>query len=158
GEAIDEGIEDSSIILSFVTDSYSSRPWCRREILTAKQKNIPILVIDALSTGEPRNFPYLGNVPTVHWSGKDPKVETQRIVSRARREALRFRHNLALLKTQRKGGEMILASPPEAVMLAWQRAEPDRVVTYLYPDPPLTAPEMEVLKNLQPKADFVTPF
>ena len=26
----------------------------------------------------------LGNVPTVHWSGKDPKVETQRIVSRAR--------------------------------------------------------------------------
>ena len=158
GEAIQEGIEGSSIILSFVTDSYSSRPWCRREILAAKQRDIPILVVDALSTGEPRNFPYLGNVPTVHWSGKDPTVETQRIVSRALREALRFRHNQALLKAQRKGGETILASPPEAVMLAWRRAEPGRVVTYLYPDPPLTDPELQVLRSLQPGADFVTPF
>jgi hypothetical protein len=158
GGAIESGIASSSIILSFVTDSYSSRPWCKREVLEAKKKGVPIVVVDALSSGETRNFPYLGNVPTVHWTGKDPKGETQQIVSRAVREALRFKYNLALLKNRAEAGEIVLASPPEAVMLAWKPAGPSQTEVYFYPDPPLTAPELAVLKNLRPGADFITPF
>lgn len=158
GGAIASGLQSSSIILSFVTDSYSSRPWCKREVLDAKQLGVPILVVDALSSGEPRNFPYLGNVPTVHWTGKNPKLETQQIVSRAVREALRFKHNLALLKRWAGPGEIILASPPEAVMLAWKPADASGTETYLYPDPPLTKPELTVLTNLRPGAGFLTPF
>jgi hypothetical protein len=159
GEVIEGGIARSSIILSFVTDTYSSRPWCKREILAAKNQGVPILVIEALSNGEARNFPYLGNVPTVHWANQDPKVETQRIVSRALRETLRFQHNHALLEQRAAQGDIVLATPPEAVLFAWKRGNTstDKEI-YLYPDPPLTEPELTVLTNLRPGADFVTPF
>src|SRR5262249_3302736 len=55
--------------------------------------------------------------------------------------------------------ESVLASPPEALTLAWKRAEcPSTKKVYLYPDPPLTEPELKVLTNLQPEAEFLTPF
>lgn len=157
-DEIAKGIQDCSIVLSFLTDNYSSRPWCQREILEAKQLGIPILVIDALQSGEPRNFPYLGNVPTIHWSGNDPKLEARQVISRAAREALRYVHNrkgLSLLAS-RGSNEVVLASAPEALTLA-HRDSSFSTTSYLYPDPPLSDQELEVLNKLLPDSSFVTP-
>jgi hypothetical protein len=167
---ISAGLQDSTIVVAFLTDHYASRPWCQREILEAKQLGAPILVVDALQSGEPRNFPYLGNLPTIHWttpapnspsvpssmaatadaSANSPKAEARRIVIRAVREALRFRHNRAVLERWKDAGETVVASAPEALLLAWHGVS-DGGVKLLYPDPPLTKPELAVLTQLRSK-------
>ena len=152
-----EGVADSTILIAFLTDRYGSRSWCQREILIAKELGVPILLVDALAEGEPRNFPYLGNVPTIHWSGADRRAEARRIVGRAVREALRFKHNRATLKASAAEGEIVLASAPEVLALAWHKTEADAPQTFLYPDPPLALSEMKVLEELRPKATFTTP-
>jgi hypothetical protein len=157
-EEISSGLRDSSIVIAFLTDHYASRPWCQREVLDAKRLGAPILVVDALASGEPRNFPYLGNVPTVHWTGAHPEVEARQIVSRAVREALRFKHNRALLQQRAEPGETVVASAPEALTLAWKAAAGSGEEKFLYPDPPLTKQELDVLNSLRPNAHFLTPF
>ena len=163
-----EGVADSTILVAFLTDRYGSRPWCQREVLVAKELGVPIIVVDALSDGEPRNFPYLGNVPTVHWSGTDHlkgedraaahRMAAERIVGRTVREALRFKHNRAKLTVTATEGEIVLASAPEALSLAWHKNETlDAPQRFLYPDPPLTRDEVKILEELRPGAIFTTP-
>lgn len=94
---ISKGIRDCSIVVSFLTDQYSSRAWCQREVMDAKRLGVPVIVVDALDEGEPRHFPYIGNVPVVHWRPSDPKQEARRVVSHAARETLRYMHNRSRL-------------------------------------------------------------
>ena len=70
---IEEGIEDSSL-LCVITDNYSSREWCRKEVLLAKRKQRPIVVVDALSRCEIRSFPYIGNLPVIRWNEEAPQA------------------------------------------------------------------------------------
>jgi hypothetical protein len=56
-DAISAGIRDCSVMLAFQTDHYSSRPWCRREVLEAKRLGTHVLIVDALQSGEARSFP-----------------------------------------------------------------------------------------------------
>jgi hypothetical protein len=153
-KAIAAGIRDCSIMLAFNTDHYSSRPWCRREVLDAKRLGAHILVVDALEAGEKRSFPYAGNVPVMRWDNSAPKLSARRIVDRAVMEALRFKHNLAVVQRSARRGVRVLAGAPEAVHLANAGSE---AATFLYPDPPLGREELEVLQRLRPKAKFVTP-
>ena len=55
----------SSVMVAIHTDSYSSREWCRREVIRAKRLNVPMLTVDCLKEGDECIFPYLGNVPSV---------------------------------------------------------------------------------------------
>lgn len=156
-EAIVAGIRDCSIMLAFLTDQYSSRQWCRREVLEAKRMGAHILIVNALESGESRSFPYGGNVPVIRWNyGSPPEVEARRVIDRAVLEALRFQHNRAVLANLAEADDHILSAPPEALILA---AEPEGELpkTYLYPDPPLGREELEVLHRLRPKVHFITP-
>ena len=65
-----EGSIESAAFLAIQTDSYSTREWCRKEVLIAKECQRPILVINAVKQGEERSFPYLGNTPVFRWRGK----------------------------------------------------------------------------------------
>ncbi len=157
-DAISAGIRDSSILLAFQTDHYSSRPWCRREVLEAKHFGAHVLIVDALQSGEPRSFPYGGNVPTVRWQFReDARVDAQRVIDRAVLEALRFKHNRAVLDSIAEPDECVLPAAPEALTLATACADVDRAKTFLYPDPPLGREELQVLQQLRPRARFLTP-
>ena len=57
-------VADSAMVIIH-SDTYSDRSWCRKEALFAKHYACPVLVVNAVTTGEERLFPYLGNVPTV---------------------------------------------------------------------------------------------
>lgn len=153
-DAIRAGIRDCSIMLAFHTDQYGSRPWCRREVLEAKEYGAHILVVDALESGESRSFPYAGNVPIIRWQFRDPQIDARRVIDRAVLEALRFKHNRATLEALAEPGERVLAAPPEAVTLVY--AENQHQVL-LYPDPPLGREELELLQRLRPGLDAVTP-
>jgi len=167
-DAILAGIRDCSVLLAFQTDHYSSRPWCRREVLEAKRLGAHVLIVDALQTGEARSFPYSGNVPTVRWQfNTDPQADAQqldalqranaqRVIDRAVLEALRFKHNRAVLAASAEQ-EIVLAAAPEAVTLANEHGDGDTAKTFLYPDPPLGREELQVLQRLRPNARFLTP-
>ncbi len=156
-DSISAGIRDCSIMLAFHTDQYSSRPWCRREVLEAKRLGAHILIVDALESGEPRSFPYGGNAPTVRWRFGEPAVAARRVIDRAVLEALRFKHNRAILDSAAEPDEVVLPAPPEAVTLANECGDGESEKTFLYPDPPLGREELEVLQRLRPKARFLTP-
>ena len=61
---IDYQVGDS-VMAAIYTDSYSSREWCRREVVRAKRLHVPMVVVDCLQTVDERSFPYLGNVPSI---------------------------------------------------------------------------------------------
>jgi hypothetical protein len=154
---ISKGIRDCSIVVSFLTDHYSSRSWCQREVLDAKKLGVPVLVVDALDEGEPRHFPYIGNVPVVHWRADNPQLEARRVVSHAARETLRYMHNRAKLAQHAVAtGTTALATAPEAITLAHCCfASTNR--NFVYPDPPLGRQELAVLRTLVSDAEFTTP-
>ena len=52
-------------LLTIYTDSYSSREWCRREVISSKRNDTPMIVVNCLQTKDERAFPYLGNVPVI---------------------------------------------------------------------------------------------
>lgn len=54
-----------SAVVAIHTDSFSSREWCRREIIEAKLGNVPLVVANCISDIDERSFPYMGNVPVV---------------------------------------------------------------------------------------------
>ena len=136
-----------SVFLAIQTDSYSSREWCRREVIVAKRRGVPMIVVDCLNAGEERAFPYLGNVPVVRM---DP-VEKDRLPEIAGRlldEVLAdflWRRRVKLLP-DRWPDIVFMSRPPELISLATlgTREEERRVV--VYPDPPLDQEEQRVLR------------
>lgn len=151
-DEIEQGLRDCSIVVAFLTDEYATRTWCQREVLDAKRFGVPILVVVALEDGEARNFPYLGNLPTLCSRGDDIPALAKRIVCRAGRETLRAMHNRAVVTEYADEGEEALAAAPEAATLAWKNA-----TRFIYPDPPLSRQELELLHRLRPDAKFSTP-
>ena len=169
-EAIRTGINDADLMVVFLTDSWAKSEWCRMEAMCAKEVGTPILMVDALKDGEPRSFPYGGNVRSVRWplaldntnsSEVVPKIDDQQLRSRAAfrlinaavQETLARLHSQRLIEEQALDGDVSLDTAPEAVHLA---IHPE-AKSFLYPDPPLTVEEVKLLKALRPNATFETP-
>ena len=134
---IEGGVEDAAL-LAVLTDSYSSRSWCRREVLLAKHFQRPVVVVDAVQEREVRSFPYVGNVPVVRWKG-----DAQEVIDLLLREALRQAVAAESLEKRKQPDDVVLPAGPELVTLVHRK--PDQVV--LYPDPPLGAEELAVIEN-----------
>ena len=65
-----------SVVVAVHTDSYSSREWCRREIIEAKRWNVPMIVVNSMRDVDERGFPYMGNVPIVRMNpNKTARIE-----------------------------------------------------------------------------------
>jgi len=151
---IEEGVLRCGSLICVLTDEYSSREWCRREALVAKQAGRPIVLVDAIDDDVPRMFPYLGNCPAIRWKGENAGAEARRICSMALLEALRYEHSLRILRSRKSTGDWILGISPEALTLA---NLPGYVQRVIYPDPPLGHEELEPLKRIVPKIELTTP-
>jgi hypothetical protein len=142
--AIEDGVRNAAV-LALVTSNYSSRPWCRREILFAKKYSRPLVVVDALDSIDLRTFPYIGNVSTVAWSHGG----AQRAVDLLLKEQLRHLYIGKVLERSRKPEDCVLTSPPElSTVVSLPRSS-----KVLYPDPPLGDEEIEVLEALDHLAE-----
>lgn len=134
-KAIERGVSDAAL-LAVVTDSYSSRSWCRREVLLAKHYQRPVIIVDAVQEREVRRFPYAGNVPVIRWRG-----QPQDAVDLLLRETLRHAYAVESLKQRKRSGDDVLPLGPELVTVVHRnKARP-----VLYPDPPLGPEELAVL-------------
>jgi len=145
-EEIEDGVEDSAL-LALVTKNYSSREWCRREILLAKRHQRPLVVVDASEGVEIRSFPYGGNTPRIRWSEGGARAAVDLLL----KETLRHQHALLVLERVKKTGDYLLASPPEPTTVS----RSPKGATILYPDPPVGDEEEEELEELG--RELVTP-
>ncbi len=160
-EAIGGGLAGSAVLLAVQTDSYSSREWCRLEVLDAKRVRLPILVLAAVKVGEARSFPYIGNVPVLRWVGNS---SLERLVYTLLREVLRQRWFPAHMEALCARADIALDHesfiyPPELLtgMLVRSGVEREQPIQYLYPDPPLGSEELRLLEMLDPHLHPVTP-
>ncbi|MCK9356853.1 MAG: TIR domain-containing protein [Dehalococcoidia bacterium] len=135
-DAIERGVSDAAL-LAVQTDSYSSRSWCRREVLLAKRHQRPVVVVDAVQQREIRSFPYAGNTPVIRWNGRP-----QDVVDLLLLETLRHTYAQESLKKQSREGDDILPGSPELVTIVGRKSS-----SVLYPDPPLGSEELAVLKT-----------
>ena len=150
-------------LLAVQTDSYASREWCRLEVLEAKRRRVPIVVLSAVEGRETRSFPYMGNVPVVRWHGG---ATLPAVVAALLGEVLRSRYfPMRVEAICRSEGLVprpeIFTCPPELLTVLAFRSEPSAVhgdiVQYLYPDPPLGTEEIELLRQLDAGVEPVTP-
>lgn len=160
GTEIEGSIRESTLLV-LQSDVYSSRPWCRREVLMAKKMNRPIIIVNAIEEDEKRSFPYMGNVPLIRWTGKNH----QRIVGLALREHLRFLYNECRIYALRRAGRipegaLVLTRPPEILdfqNIAARAADgEDSKALVIYPDPPLGAEEDMLLSAFGGDVSFTT--
>jgi hypothetical protein len=155
----------SSTLIAFSTDHYSSRYWCQREILTAKEEDRPILAVNCLECYEDRIFPAVSNVPCVHATAEGDLSEKEilNILIAALLETMRYRHAKELLKNYKMqnwidNDAIILARPPEIEqILAIKDSLPGNLdrIHVCYPDPPLYREETAWAEKLN--VDISTP-
>ncbi|MBD0259481.1 MAG: hypothetical protein ICV83_27495, partial [Cytophagales bacterium] len=151
-------------VVVFLSDQYSTREWCRIEVITAKRCKSPLVVVNNLQTGERRSFPYLGNVPTIQYR---PDC-FDRVVDLALFQVL---NNLYLEEKLKKEIDLYaldktfrivsIQNAPELFnfidIKLLQDGQDTRKILVVYPDPPLGTEELRVLNDLDPNIDFITP-
>lgn len=162
-EEIVRNIKDSTII-AIHSDVYSSRYWCQREILCAKENNRPIIAVDTLEDFEDRRFPFASNVPGVHVhvNGSTSKSDLLRVLSSALLETIRFFYSGLLLEKYKHEGWIepaveIRSRPPEVSDIEKLLILDDNNIKYkcksiVYPEPPLYTEELNYLNRLGIKA------
>lgn len=141
-----------SAVVAIHTDSYSSREWCRREIIEAKRRNVPLVVANCIGDQDERAFPYMGNVPIVRM---DPQFADRIdvVVGRLLDEVLKDFLWRCRVELERGGERDVVFVPraPELISLAGlppvaEMAKP----TIVYPDPPLSAEEERLFETVAP--------
>ena len=154
GDQIKNNVENSVLLILF-TDSYSSREWCRIEALTAKEKQVPIVLVNMVEDKVDRTFPYIGNVPSISYKG-----DWRPIINLLLRTTLDQCYEKKLLASLIAGDTTIecLPYPPEAYNLSTIKKD---TTILLYPEPPLGNEELNVLRGICKQMDrnisFVTP-
>lgn len=143
-----------STLVSIGSDIYSSRYWCQREILCAKENERPMIVVDCLEDYEDRVFPAASNVPCVHVSPVAPLSESDilRVLTATILETIRHRHALKSLKFYQVKDWIdtecaLYARPPEIHQLLALKAE-GKTKDICYPEPPIYSEEADWHRQL----------
>lgn len=143
------GSVDSSIMIVIFSEMYSSREWCIKEILEAKKKKIPIIIVFDIQNEIDRIFPYIGNIP-----GTIYKDDWTPIINLLLRTTLRqFYQEQLLEKIANK--DSILPYAPDAYSLNFYQESPKDPI--IYPEPPLGKEEIGILTKLNDTIKFMTP-
>jgi|SRR5579875_1053077 len=160
---IQANVAESAMVVVH-TDTYSDRSWCRKEVLLAKRHACPVLLVNAVTNGEDRLFPYIGNAPVIRWQFGSPR-RCEIVINAALREVLRNAYFIEHASTLKAAGYLPsvcidIGTAPETLtylnLLYAKRCDRNKLSILLYPDPPLGDEEIEVLENLNPSNIIVT--
>ncbi|PTM77110.1 toll/interleukin-1 receptor domain-containing protein [Cereibacter johrii] len=138
---------ESGTLLAVVSDAYDSRPWCVFELTTAKRKRRPIVLADIGQRRTSRTYPYGANLPKVRIFPKpDDTSWIEPLLVETISEGLRcdlFERQAARVVRNSKS-VLLLPRPPEL----FDVIDADKLSTLIvYPDPPLSSIEEEVLSK-----------
>lgn len=139
-----------SAVVAIHTDSYSSREWCRREVIEAKTHHVPLVVANCIGDRDERGFPYLGNVPIVRMN-PDRMDRLDAVVGRILDEVLKDFLWKCRIRTAGvlDAGTSFVPRPPELICLA--AIDTSRPSTVVYPDPPLSREEQRLFESVAPQ-------
>jgi len=142
----------TSAVVAIHTDSYSTREWCRREIIEAKLANRPLVVANCIKDADERGFPYMANVPIVRM---DPEKRDRIgiIVARLMDEVLKdfiWRCRVVLFVGAGMSRVTFVPRPPELIVLTALQSRIPPSDTLVYPDPPIGAEEMSLFTAAAP--------
>lgn len=148
----------SSALLIVRTDLYASRDWCQREVLAAKRADMPVVVLQALHSGEERGSFLMDHVPSVPVRGETAdswrasiEVALNQLVDEALKRAI---WNQQRDRLHGYGFDWLPANAPEPTTLVGWLASIDEHPTaedklfVLHPDPPLGNAEVAVIKDM----------
>lgn len=159
-KAIENDITNS-VLVAIYTDAYSSREWCQKEVLSAKRKGCPIIILDALSDCEIRRFPYGANIKAIHLGHKKiTDTRCKEIIYEILLESLKIKYNELFLKyavnlyEKNRKNVKIFSYPPELYTLLMNLKDNDEIL--LYPEPPLNVNELKILGKYKPNHTFAT--
>ena len=148
-------------LLMVRTDKYAGREWTQREVLAAKEQDIPIVGLYALRDGEERGSFLMDHVPTVACHVDDPRPGILKALNRIVDEALKHRLWEFQSVYLRGGGfDWLPVHSPEPVTTApWlqqHKAENPNggPIWIIHPDPPLGPREHDVLVEMCRLAGF----
>ena len=144
-----------SALIAIHTDSYSSREWCRREVIQAKRNDVSLLVVNSLTDIDKRAFPYLGNVPIIRMNpGRLNRID--QIVGYLLDEV--FKDLLWRCRTEklqeRNSQTYFTARSPELITLANVCGNVNDSLQIVYSDPPLTKEEVRLFADIKPKVQL----
>ena len=148
----------TSAMVAVHTDSYSSREWCRREVIEAKRHCAPMVVLDCVRDVDPRSMAYLGNVPVVRMEpGSTDRIGA--VAGRLLDEV--FRTWLWRCRVGPHASEspevLFTARPPELIALAaFPAAAGGANRTIVYPEPLLGVDEERLFSEIAPTTRLQT--
>lgn len=161
---IEGNIENAALVV-FHTDEYSSREWCRIEVLVAKRYKCSIVVVHDIKDGEKRAFPYMGNTPTITLKEDETSsfIEILTLTLYQVVNNLYQRELLLSFQAEFKNDQVefvTITSPPELFnyidLYKKKRTEKKKLIV-LYPEPPLGAEELRILNDIDKDIRFITP-
>ena len=135
-----------SAVLIVYTDSFSSREWCGREVLVAKERDRPIIVADCIEDLDERAFPYLANVPVVRLCSQQPHG-VERVVGRLIDEIFKdflWRCRTASLDQDNPCVKFVARAPELLTAVNIKKLCPN-TSEVVYPDPPLSIRELNLI-------------
>lgn len=154
-------------LLMVRTDAYSSRKWTQQEVLAAKYHDMPVVALYSITEGETRGSYLLDHVPTAISQPGDRREGLRRALDKLVDDTLKvavWRKQCEFLADL--GLDWLPAHPPETLtMIRWLNENPadDQPIWVMHPDPPLTQPEQECLRELcqiagrKGSVEFLTP-
>ena len=148
----------TSVLVALHTDSYSSREWCRREIIEAKRHHVPMIVVDCLSDIDQCSIPYMGNVPIVRM-GADQEDRIRLVIGSLLDEVFRtyLWHCRVELFRETYSHVLFTARPPELISLATLPDQQSKTgSTIVYPEPPLGTDEAQLFSEIAPNVRTLT--
>lgn len=165
-----------SALLAVRTDLYSSRPWCQREVVTAKRHGMPVVMLDGLRRGEERGSFLMDHVPRVAghrkakgWGEEAIWAALNQLVDECLKRALwQAQHRIASGSLGIDIDWWAPHAPEPATFADWltgidRDAKRDEPIVVLHPDPPLGDDESDVLtqigrlSGLNGPVEFLTP-
>ena len=149
-----------SVLLVIHSDKYSSREWCRKEVIIAKKHNRPIVVINFFNEGEDRSFPYMSNLKNLRVKN-DTDNDFVKILQTTLKETLRFKFHQLYIKYLAGNYKLdisnnaIMSYPPELLSVVFLKDIKHNLI--IYPDPPLSDEEIQIIKAANNELQFITP-
>lgn len=148
----------ASALLAIRTDSYASRPWCRREVIEAKRHHVPLVVVDSLRKSEDRSFPYLGNVPTVRLDSTGT-IEIGRVVWQLLEEVFKdflWHCRVERLRAAHPDTLFVPRSPELLSLVSLGNIQPAASRAIVYPDPCLDVEEATLFRDAAHDVELFT--
>ncbi|MCI4625462.1 MAG: toll/interleukin-1 receptor domain-containing protein [Candidatus Magnetoovum sp. WYHC-5] len=156
---INENITTDIVFLVIHSDKYTSSEWCKTEVITAKRKNSPIIVINIFKNGEDRSFPYMANVRNFRFNTSYDDIED--IIFVTLKETLKIKYQKMYIEYLLKRFNMeidnntVLYYPPEILSFLFIKNLNNGYV--IYPDPPLGLNELKIIYEFDNTYKFITP-